>query len=160
MNNLVIQQLLERTRQKSLSKFLEKELSCVSLGVAKRIVAECGWDDDDKLPDELTDKDITKLVQVLRTVKMFKAPDGSCLSPLGEYNLNLGIRKVLEPDYVATARDRPGAYEGHPFIVEAAVSLGGKDVKEGITVVRFGRSSKSVLWSFVHLLHLFLCVSP
>ncbi|CAJ1967245.1 unnamed protein product [Cylindrotheca closterium] len=137
VNNLVIQQLLERTKQKSISKFLETELSSVSLGVAKRIVAECGWDDNDIAPDELTDKDITKLVQVLQTVQMFKAPDGSCLSPLGEYNLNLGIRKVLEPDYVATARDRPCAYEGHPFIVEAAVSLGGKDVKEGITVVRF-----------------------
>jgi DNA topoisomerase VI subunit B len=61
------------------------------------------------------------------------------LSPLGEYNLNLGIRKVLEPTMIATARDKPGAYEGHPFIVEAAVSLGGKNeiAKEGITVVRF-----------------------
>eukprot|EP00980_Cylindrotheca_fusiformis_P011233 scaffold2575_cov101-Cylindrotheca_fusiformis.AAC.7 len=143
VNNLVIQQLIERSRQKSIAAFLEKELSCVSSGVAKRIVAECGWSDDDdaenkkKTPADLTDKDITKLVQVLRTVQLFKAPDGSCLSPLGEYNLNLGIRKVLEPDYVATARDRPCAYEGHPFIVEAAVSLGGKDVKEGISVVRF-----------------------
>jgi hypothetical protein len=56
---------------------------------------------------------------------------------LGEYNLNLGIRKVLEPEFVATARDRPCAYEGHPFLVEAAVSLGGKDAKDGISVVRF-----------------------
>ena len=40
---------------------------------------------------------------------------------------------------IATARDKPGAYEGHPFIVEAAVSLGGKNdiAKEGINVVRF-----------------------
>lgn len=113
-------------------------MSSVSSGVAKRIVAECGWDDDEFEPEGLTGKDITKLVQVLRTVQMFKAPDGSCLSPLGEYNLNLGIRKVLEPEYVATARDRPCAYEGHPFLVEAGVSLGGKDVKEGISVVRFG----------------------
>jgi len=44
---------------------------------------------------------------------------------------------VVEPDIIATARDKPGAYDGHPFIVEAAVSLGGKDAKEGITVVRF-----------------------
>ena len=137
VNNLVIQQLIERTKHQTLSKFLEKELSCVSANVAKRIVKECGWDDDDIEPASLTDRNITKLVQVLRTVQMFKAPDGSCLSPLGEYNLNLGIRKVLEPSYVATARDRPCAYEGHPFLVEAAVSLGGKDCKEGISVVRF-----------------------
>jgi DNA topoisomerase-6 subunit B len=43
----------------------------------------------------------------------------------------------LEPEFVATARDKPSAYEGHPFVVEAAVSLGGKEAKEGITVVRF-----------------------
>lgn len=88
-------------------------------------------------PSDLTQKQITRLVQLLRQVQLFKAPDGSCLSPLGEYNLRLGIQKVLEPDLIATARDKPGAYEGHPFVVEAAVSLGGKDVKEGITVVRF-----------------------
>lgn len=136
VNNLVVQQLLERTDETSMSKFLEKELSSISLSVAKRICVECGWDVGIN-PKKLSDRQITKLVQVLRTVQLFKAPDGSCLSPLGEYNLNLGIRKVLHPEYVATARDRPCAYEGHPFIVEAAVSLGGKDVKEGINVIRF-----------------------
>eukprot|EP00934_Nitzschia_sp_Nitz4_P006060 Nitzschia sp. Nitz4//scaffold37_size175936//99697//101676//NITZ4_002051-RA/size175936-processed-gene-0.226-mRNA-1//-1//CDS//3329549803//6050//frame0 len=137
VNNLVIQHLIERTQRITTPEFLEKELSCVTRGIAQRICTECGWADAEIDPKELTDKQITKLVQVLRTVQLFKAPDGSCLSPLGEYNLNLGIRKVLEPDYVATARDRPCAYEGHPFVVEAAVSLGGKDVKEGINVVRF-----------------------
>ncbi len=136
VNNLVIEQLLERTKQATLPKFLEKELACVTAPIANRICQECGWDDA-LAPSQLTDRQITKLVQVLRTVQLFKAPDGSCLSPLGEYNLNLGIRKVLEPEFVATARDRPCAYEGHPFVVEAAVSLGGKDVKEGINVVRF-----------------------
>ena len=36
---------------------------------------------------------------------------------------------MIEPDLVATARDRTGAYEGHPFVVEAGVSLGGRDAK-------------------------------
>mmetsp|Transcript_13732 Transcript_13732/g.27858 ORF Transcript_13732/g.27858 Transcript_13732/m.27858 type:complete len:344 (-) Transcript_13732:199-1230(-) len=89
-------------------------------------------------PADLDDKLVTRFVQVLRSADdLFKSPDGGCLSPLGEYNLNLGIQKVVEPDIIATARDKPGAYDGHPFIVEAAVSLGGKDAKEGITVVRF-----------------------
>lgn len=136
VNNLVIQQLLHQTKQTTLPKFLEKELSCVTPSVAQRICQECGILEE-VAPQQLTDRQITKLVQVLRTVQLFKPPDGSCLSPLGEYNLNLGIRKVLEPDYVATARDKPCAYEGHPFVVEAAVSLGGKDVKEGINVIRF-----------------------
>jgi len=119
-----------------LTRFLSTELSCVSAALAKRLITELNWDETVS-PNDLTDKQITRLVQLLRQVQLFKAPDASCLSPLGEYNLNLGIRKVLEPDLIATARDKPSAYEGHPFLVEAAVSLGGKEVKEGITVVRF-----------------------
>ena len=139
VNNIIVSQLIERSKHKSLIDFLTKELSCVTKPLAIRIAKECGWDEDtmDVEPSDLDSRELTKLVQVLRTVQMFRAPDGSCLSPLGEYNLNLGIRKVLEPEFVATARDKPSAYEGHPFLVEAAVSLGGKEAKEGINVVRF-----------------------
>jgi DNA topoisomerase VI B subunit len=141
VNNIIVSQLIERSKHKNLIDFLTKELSCVTKPLAIRIAKECGWDEDtmdDVSPSDLDSRELTKLVQVLRTVQMFRAPDGSCLSPLGEYNLNLGIRKVLEPEFVATARDKPSAYEGHPFLVEAAVSLGGnKEAREGINVVRF-----------------------
>ncbi|KAL7574224.1 hypothetical protein ACA910_012481 [Epithemia clementina (nom. ined.)] len=136
VNNLIIQQLIQQTKAKTLVKFLSSELASVSSVMAKKLLTELHVEDEEMSPKSLSDKKITRLVQVLRSVH-FKNPDGSCLSPLGEYNLNLGIRKVLEPDYVATARDRPSAYEGHPFLVEAAVSLGGSQVKEGLTVVRF-----------------------
>lgn len=138
VNNLLIQQLLDRSKSKTLLKFLCDDLSGVSPSIAKRVIAELGNGFEDSLkPSSLNGKQITRLVQILRSVELFKAPDGSCLSPLGEYNLNLGIRKVIEPDIVATARDKPCAYEGHPFIVEAAISLGGKNSKEGINVIRF-----------------------
>ena len=129
VNNFLLQQLLDRSKSKTLLKFL-----CIG----KRVLAKLGNCFEDSLkPSKLDGKQITRLVQLLRSVELFKAPDGSCLSPLGEYNLNLGIRKVIEPDIVATARDKPCAYEGHPFIVEAAISLGGKNSKEGINVIRF-----------------------
>ncbi len=115
------------------------DLSGITPSVGKKLIERLGNAfDDDIGPDELDDKQITRLVQQLKSSDdLFKAPDGGCLSPLGEYNLNLGINKVVEPEIIATARDKPGAYDGHPFIVEAAVSLGGKGAKEGITVVRF-----------------------
>lgn len=148
VNNLVIQQLIQHTKTTTLEKFLVKELASVSPAIAKRLIDEVGFarltDSGEELgPSDLTSQQITRLVQLLRQVNIFRPPDGSCLSPLGEYNLNLGIQKVLEPDLVATARDKPGAYEGHPFVVEAAVSLGNNSktsssiVKEGITVMRF-----------------------
>lgn len=154
VNNLVLQQLIQFTQTRTLSQFLSTELSSLSPNLVKRILAELGYhakhgsnnndddnddeeDDDNYAPQKLTPSQITRLAQVLRAVAC-KGPDPSALSPLGEYNLNLGISKVLEPDLVATARDKPGSFEGHGFLVEAAVSLGGKDlVKEGIQVYRF-----------------------
>ena len=55
----------------------------------------------------------------------------------GEYNLRLGIVKELQPELVATHQGDARVLEGHAFIVEAAVSVGGCDIKPGITVYRF-----------------------
>jgi len=138
VNNLLIQQLLDKSTSKTLLRFFCDDLSGVTPSIAKRVIKELGNGyKESMLPSKLNGKQITRLVQLLRSVELFRPPDGSCLSPLGEYNLNLGIRKVIEPEIVATARDRPSAYEGHPFIVEAAISLGGKTAKEGINVIRF-----------------------
>jgi DNA topoisomerase VI subunit B len=38
---------------------------------------------------------------------------------------------------VATYSGSAQVFEGHPFIVEAGVSLGGRDVKQGINIFRF-----------------------
>ena len=38
---------------------------------------------------------------------------------------------------VATFKEQPAVFEGHCFIVEGGVCLGGEKAKEGITVYRF-----------------------
>jgi DNA topoisomerase VI subunit B len=140
VNNVIVQQLLHQTRTTSLVSFLSKELQAISVPLAKRLIAEleesAGFLENLK-PKHLSNQQITRMVQLFHQVQLFRPPDGACLSPLGEYNLNLGIQKVLEPDYVATTRDKVSVYEGHPFLIEAAVSLGGLKAKEGITVYRF-----------------------
>jgi len=42
--------------------------------------------------------------------------------------MRLGVLKELKPRLVATFSDKAGSHEGHPFLVEAAVSLGGTQV--------------------------------
>jgi len=83
VNNLLIQQLLERTSNKTLLKFLTSDLSGISPSVGKKLIERLGSSfDEDMGPDELDDKQITRLVQVLRsTDDLFKSPDGGCLSP-------------------------------------------------------------------------------
>ena len=184
VNHLIIQQLLKRTKAKSLIAFLSAELACVTRPLAARIVKELGNGfTEDMHPDKVDANKTIRLTSMLKSVSIFKPPDGSCLSPAGEYNLRLGIMKELHPDvskggregdggrgvrilslrrprihslttalfssltsllpslqrkqYVATVSEQAAAFEGHPFIVEAGVSLGGQAVKDGINVYRF-----------------------
>merc|ERR1711871_679206 len=51
--------------------------------------------------------------------------------------MRLGVFKELRPKMEATFTDKPGAHDGHPFLVEAAVSVGGHELREGINVYRF-----------------------
>ncbi|RVW48690.1 DNA topoisomerase 6 subunit B [Vitis vinifera] len=84
----------------------------------------------------LTSQQIVRIHQLFRQAK-FDDPSGDCLSPAGEYNLRLGIIKELHPDMVATYSGSAQVFEGHPFMVEAGVSIGGKDVKQGLNIFRF-----------------------
>lgn len=45
--------------------------------------------------------------------------------------------KEVRPDMIVTHEEPARVYEGHAFIIEAAVSLGGKSVAPGINVFRF-----------------------
>jgi DNA topoisomerase-6 subunit B len=51
--------------------------------------------------------------------------------------LRLGVIKELKPDMVATSSEPADVVGGHPFIVEAAVSLGGRSVETGVNIYRF-----------------------
>ena len=64
-------------------------------------------------------------------------PSGDALSPIGAYNLYLGVMKEIKPDMIATHVERAHVYQGHAFVVEAAVSLGGKTVEKGVNCYRF-----------------------
>lgn len=60
-------------------------------------------------------------------------PNGAPTAPTaaGEYNLRLGVMKELAPELIATHQGDARVFEGHAFIVEAAVSIGGRDIKPG-----------------------------
>lgn len=87
--------------------------------------------------DKLSASQVAALCQVLRDDPHVRPPSAQCLSPAGEYNLRLGVLKELKPRLVATYTDKPGVHEGHSFLVEAAVSLGGSNIREGINIFRF-----------------------
>ena len=137
LNNQVMENMLYATSQKSLVKFLSTELDRVDKKKAQELVESFGPEfDEDMDPSELDVSKIRKMVDKIQQEE-FDKPSGSELSPAGEYNLHLGIMKEMRPDMIATNTAEVCEVSGHPVLVEAAVSLGGRRMKEGITVHRF-----------------------
>ncbi|KAL0459277.1 UNVERIFIED_CONTAM: DNA topoisomerase 6 subunit B [Sesamum latifolium] len=134
---LLIKRLIAETSKQNLLQFLQHEFVNVGKSYAERLIGEMGPDFGPKMPvKSLTSQQIVRIHQLFRQAK-FDDPSGDCLSPAGEYNLRLGIIKELHPDMVATYSGSAQVFEGHPFIVEAGLSLGGKDVKQGLNIFRF-----------------------
>ncbi|KAK9847694.1 hypothetical protein WJX84_000913 [Apatococcus fuscideae] len=133
----LVKQLIQKTKYSKLQQFLCKEFDAINSEHAGKLIEEMqsGAEPDTDLRS-LTSKQILMLHQLLHVAK-FSDPSGSHLSPAGEYNLRLGISKELHPDLVATYQGDAHVLEGHAFIVEAAVSIGGRDIKPGINIFRF-----------------------
>ncbi|XP_020574924.1 DNA topoisomerase 6 subunit B [Phalaenopsis equestris] len=134
---LLIKRLISETSKTNLLQFLQHEFVNINKSYAERLIGEMGPDFSPKMSvKSLTSQQIVRIHQLFRQAK-FDDPSGDCLSPAGEYNLRLGIIKELQPDMVATYAGSPQVFEGHPFIVEAGISLGGKNVKQGVNIFRF-----------------------
>ncbi|KAK8543356.1 hypothetical protein V6N13_136127 [Hibiscus sabdariffa] len=134
---LLIKRLIAETSKQNLLQFLQHEFVNIGKPLAERLIGEMGPEFSPKMAvKSLTDQQIVRIHQLFRQAK-FDDPSGDCLSPAGEYNLRLGIIKELHPDMVATYSGSAQVFEGHPFIVEAGVSVGGKDVKQGLNIFRF-----------------------
>ena len=136
VDNLLVERLIHETSEKKLGRFLSREFSNISPQLATRLISELGDDFAPSTPIQaLSKQQIHRLTTLLKEAK-FDRPSADCLSPAGEYNLRLGIIKELRPEMVATFTDDPGVSEGHPFVVEAAVSLGGR-CKAGLNIYRY-----------------------
>ncbi len=135
LNNITLSNLLYETDQSTTARFLSKDLNCVPMSLAQKIVSQLSL--EKKNPHKLSASEVAGLIQQLRDNKSIKPPPSQCLSQAGEYNMRLGVFKELKPKMVATFTDKAGSHEGHPFLVEAAVSVGGSELREGINVYRF-----------------------
>ena len=124
-------------RPVTLVSFLTGHLSSVPKALAQRLVTELGpeFGGAGVSVADLSTKQVHQLATLLADAS-FDPPPAACLSPAGEYNLRLGILKELRPDLVATHSSPVGVHEGHAFIVEAGVALGGSG-PSGVTVHRF-----------------------
>lgn len=137
VDQLLVRDLASTTSAKTLVAFLSTEFTSIQKAHAQRLVAEMGEGFDPSMrPQALAHKQVVRLHQLFGQAR-FADPDPEFLSPAGEYNLRLGVHKELQPEYVSTHCSAPATHDGHAFVVEAAVSIGGREVKPGVNVFRF-----------------------
>jgi len=132
-----LQHLIETTQCRNLIDFMKTHFQGVEKNVILRLLHAAGFIRT-KDPRNLKSDEIVRLVRMMKKFDEFLPPDASCLSPLGEDLLKVGILKELKPDFTAVCQRKPSTYSGHPFIVETAIAYGGDiPAKDDILVYRF-----------------------
>lgn len=120
----------------TLTTFLIKRFQRVGRTTAEKFARFAGFKPERRL-GTMTNQELVSLSDALQRFGEFKPPDSSCLAPLGEEPLDVGIKKFFNPDFTAVVQRPASAYSGFPFIVEMGVAYGGNISANGIKVFRF-----------------------
>ncbi|KAL4569865.1 hypothetical protein LXL04_025509 [Taraxacum kok-saghyz] len=134
----IIPRLIGQTSNQNLLWFLQHEFVKINKTQALQLIGKMGPGvTSETQVNSLTFPQIDCMHELFQQAQ-FDDPSGNCLSPLGEYGFGLGINQVLQPEVVRTyTSKRAQVYQGHPFIVEAGVSVGGNELKQGLNIFRF-----------------------
>ncbi|MFQ5940204.1 MAG: DNA topoisomerase VI subunit B [Nitrososphaerales archaeon] len=116
--------------------FMTRNFQRVGPGIARKFL-DFAKIDSRKKAGTLPNDEIVALADAMQRYPGFLAPDSSCLSPLGENLLEAGIKKVFNPEFVATVQRPPSAYSGFPFIVEMGMAYDGDIKTDSISLYRF-----------------------
>jgi DNA topoisomerase-6 subunit B len=132
----VFLKLIKTTKAKSLQQFFTTEFSRVTSRVVKDICGAALIDPKTK-PAKINRDDAEKLIKAINKTKIM-APPTDCISPIGEEELEKGLRKEINAEFYAATSRPPSVYRGNPFQVEVALAYGGNQPKDkSITLMRY-----------------------
>jgi len=128
--------MLKDTESRTLQSFLTKDFSRVGSGTAKQICENAALLPNTK-PIEVSREMAEKLMQGIKKTKIISPPT-DCISPIGEKELEKGLKKEIQAEFYCSITRPPSVYRGNPFVVEAGLAYGGEQNAEGsITLMRF-----------------------
>ena len=98
--------------------------------------------DMNKDPKTLTWEEAEEIVKAFKAID-FIAPSMDALRPIGEEQINLSLRSIVQPEFLTVLTRKPAVYAGgYPFQVEIAIAYGGNAGKKvgeqtGMEIMRF-----------------------
>ena len=140
----VLTRMLAATESRTMISFLTSEFSRVGKQSACDILLKAGLTkqgpdgrpipDTKMRPSRVTDEQARKIIEAVKEVKLIRPPT-ECLSPLGTELIESGLKKELNPEFVAAVSRPPEVYRGWPFQVEVGIAFGGS--VQAFDVMRF-----------------------
>lgn len=126
-NDLV--EFAQRSESRKITSFLVDNFSRVTpskIDELRAIVKDVDLDSD---PKSLSWQDAEKLVNAFKQIK-WMAPELDSLSEIGEKQIEIAIKNILNPVFVSVIERKPKVFRGGiPFVVEAGIAYGGSSGK-------------------------------
>jgi DNA topoisomerase-6 subunit B len=116
-------EMLQHTKARTASLFLQNEFSRVSTKVAPEILERAGVKESAR-PSAIKRPEAEQLHRAMSEVKIM-APPANCISPIGEDLLLRALQEEVEASFHATVTRPPAVYRGNPFQIEVGLSYGG-----------------------------------
>jgi len=116
--------MAQHTDKKRFKSLLSSSLSRMS---SKKIaeIGELTGLDLTKRPNNMQWEELESIVNAFTKMK-FMAPPTSGLIPIGDQQIEDGIKEILKPEFVAVTTRKPVTYRGGvAFIIEAGIAYGG-----------------------------------
>jgi DNA topoisomerase-6 subunit B len=128
--------MMRDSKSRTVKSFLQSDFSRVSSDKAKAILKKAGISEGFH-PKTIARDQADLLYEGIQATKLM-APPTDCLSPIGEKQLEKGLAKEFEADFVTSTMRPPSVYRGNPFQIEVALAYGGKlPADEPAQVLRF-----------------------
>ncbi|MCX8199892.1 MAG: DNA topoisomerase VI subunit B [Candidatus Micrarchaeota archaeon] len=119
-------EMLRATPARKVSSFLTTELARVTPSKVEELRAVLPQFDFDMAPKDVTWEDARRLVAAFKKVK-WVAPSADGLRPIGNEQIEISLRSLLNPEFLSVRSRPPKVYRGGvPFIIEVAICYGGK----------------------------------
>ncbi|MCE5340620.1 MAG: DNA topoisomerase VI subunit B [Planctomycetaceae bacterium] len=125
----LLYKMARETTSKHLSQFLQNDFSRISPKVGDEICKKAGISKNAKSGD-MSLKEVEAVHNAINETKIM-APPVNCIGPIGESELEKGLKRVVEADFYAACTRKPDVYRGNPFLIEAAIAYGFKTEHNG-----------------------------
>lgn len=121
----VLYKMARDSKSKTISEFLRKEFSRISPRIAANL-AKTAKLSSRLRPKKIALKEAERLYKAINETKIM-SPSTDCIGPIGQKNLEQGLKRIVDADFYTSCTRRPSVYRGNPFLIEAALAYGFKE---------------------------------